>query len=70
MLREQIQLILKKKGGGRALEKRGSEIAQEVSWIQLASEQGCLVRDWGLYSVPKISLSQVMGSNEPLILPA
>ena len=45
ILREQIQLIKKKKKKRRALEKRGSEIAEEVSWIQLASEQGCLVRD-------------------------
>ena len=47
MLREQIQLIKKKRERERerALEKRGSEIAEEVSWIQLTSEQGCLVRD-------------------------
>ena len=54
----------------RAREKRGSVIAVEVSYIQLASEQGCLVRNWRLFSVPKVSLSQVMGSSEPLILPA
>lgn len=28
-----------------------------VSWVPLASGQGCLVRDWGLFSVPKVSPS-------------
>lgn len=58
ILKEWIQLIKKKNEEikKRAQEKRSSEIAM-LSWVQMASGQGCLIRDRGLFYSQSQSLT-------------
>lgn len=59
ILKEWIQLIKKKNEEmkKRAQEKRSSEIAMMLSWVQMASGQGCLIRDRGLFYSQSQSLT-------------